>query len=69
MVRSILDYLTAFWPPAHRRMLTRIRQQAYHDGWGNGFDRGHLRGFIAMRNRTKNGTRYQYLPPKAEDRN
>jgi hypothetical protein len=68
MVRKFLDYLTALWPPAHRRMIQRIRQEAYHDGWENGFDRGHLRGFIAMRNRTKNGNRYQYSPPKVDER-
>lgn len=69
MIRKLLDYLTLLWPAAYRSMLTRARQQAYHDGWCNGFDRGHLRGFIAMRNRTKNGNRYQYVPPKPEDRN
>jgi hypothetical protein len=50
-------------------MMQRERQRAYHEGWGNGFDRGHLRGFIAMRNRTKNGNRYQYVPPKPDERN
>ena len=68
MIRNALNYLSIMWPPAFRRMLTRIRQEAYHDGWENGFDRGHLRGFIAMRNRTKNGNRYQYSPPKQEER-
>jgi hypothetical protein len=69
MIRAALNYLALLWPAAHRRMMQRERQRAYHEGWGNGFDRGHLRGFVAMRNRTKNGNRYQYVPPKPDERN
>ena len=68
MIRNLLNYLTLLWPPAYRAMMLRETQRAYHAGWSNGFDRGHLRGFIAMRNRTKNGNRYQYVPPKDDER-
>jgi hypothetical protein len=68
IMKYVVAYLKLLWPPAFRNQVNRLRREAYQDGWNNGFDRGHLRGFIAMRNRTKNGNRYQYSPPTPTER-
>jgi hypothetical protein len=67
-MKSFLNYLRLFYPPAFRRSLKRLAQNSYYAGWDQGYNRGHQRGFEALRSQTKNGGRYRYVKPAGTER-
>lgn len=67
-MKRILQYLALIWPPLFRKVIQKIDSDAYQRGWNNGFDKGHLRGWMQLRNKVHNGGN-KYPHERTNERN
>lgn len=57
-------YLKALRPSALASTLRRREAEAYKRGWDTGFDKGHRRGWIELREKIGKANKYPHEPAK-----
>ena len=57
-------YLKALRPSALAAYLNKREADAYLRGWNTGFDKGHRRGWIALREKIGKANKYPHEPAK-----
>lgn len=57
-------YFRFLWPSRLRAYIERERSISYQRGWDVGFDKGHRRGWLELREKIGKANKYPHEPAK-----